>query len=111
MIQLPRRSVTRFFIPLIDVLTLLFCIFLLMPLIKPTDEEANAAEGSDAAASRQTKTPRKVSERSAEREREDLAQSRKERIKRLQENLFMRVLEIDADTGKLFYHDADRRQE
>ena len=33
MIQMPRRSVTRFFIPLIDVLILLFCIFLLMPLV------------------------------------------------------------------------------
>lgn len=32
MITLPRRSVTRFFIPLIDVLILLFCAFLLMPL-------------------------------------------------------------------------------
>lgn len=30
MIQMPRRNVTRFFIPLIDVLILLFCIFLLM---------------------------------------------------------------------------------
>ena len=30
MIRMPRRNVTRFFIPLIDVLILLFCIFLLM---------------------------------------------------------------------------------
>ncbi|MBM3996182.1 MAG: hypothetical protein FJ303_18825 [Planctomycetes bacterium] len=30
MLHMPRRSVTRFFIPLIDVLILLFCIFLLM---------------------------------------------------------------------------------
>src|SRR2546423_13314870 len=34
MIRLPRRSVTRFFIPLIDVLILLFCIFLLMPIVE-----------------------------------------------------------------------------
>ena len=33
MIVLPKRSVTRFFIPLIDVLILLFCIFLLMPFV------------------------------------------------------------------------------
>ena len=33
MISPPRRSVTRFFIPLIDVLILLFCIFLLMPFV------------------------------------------------------------------------------
>ena len=34
MIQMPRRSVTRFFIPLIDVMILLFCIFLLLPVFK-----------------------------------------------------------------------------
>ena len=33
MIASPRRSVTRFFIPMIDVLILLFCIFLLMPFV------------------------------------------------------------------------------
>ena len=44
MIQMPRRSVTRFFIPLIDVLTLLFCIYLLMPIVKP----AGAEETGDA---------------------------------------------------------------
>src|SRR5438067_2336535 len=41
MIRLPRRSVTRFFIPLIDVLTLLFCVFLLLPLAVPEDENAD----------------------------------------------------------------------
>src|SRR5207245_9644794 len=48
MIQFPRRSVTRFFIPLIDVLTLLFCIFLLMPMIKETGEAQESA-GTSAA--------------------------------------------------------------
>ena len=38
MLEMPRRSVTRFFIPLIDVLTLLFCIFLMMPAVKRTAE-------------------------------------------------------------------------
>ncbi|HEV3119748.1 MAG TPA: hypothetical protein VGY58_22000, partial [Gemmataceae bacterium] len=87
MIQLPRRSVTRFFIPLIDVLTLLFCIFLLMPLIKATDEDANAAEGLETAVSPPKKSAGKTPESRAERQREDVAQSRKERIRRLQENL------------------------
>ena len=40
MLHMPRRSVTRFFIPLIDVLTLLFCVFLVMPLAKGTGEDA-----------------------------------------------------------------------
>jgi len=34
MIRPPKRAVTRFFIPLIDVLILLFCIFLLMPFVE-----------------------------------------------------------------------------
>ena len=37
MIEMPRRSVTRFFIPMIDVLTLLFCIYLLMPMVSEAD--------------------------------------------------------------------------
>ena len=40
MIEMPQRSVTRFFIPLIDVLTLLFCIYLLMPVVEGTGEPA-----------------------------------------------------------------------
>src|SRR5262245_7278443 len=39
MIHMPRRSVTRFFIPLIDVLLLLFCIFLLMPFVTAEDAD------------------------------------------------------------------------
>src|SRR5437764_13258735 len=44
MIQLPHRSVTRFFIPLIDVLTLLFCIFLVMPLARSPEAGESDAE-------------------------------------------------------------------
>ena len=46
MIVLPRRSVTRFFIPMIDVLILLFCAFLLMPFSNRTDAgTASAGDG------------------------------------------------------------------
>jgi len=111
-IQLPRRSVTRFFIPLIDVLTLLFCIFLLMPLIKATGETQDAAgldqSLRDSSISKQAGTPERTK---LEQDGRDLERSRKERIKKLQENLYLRVLEIDADTGKLFYHDGERQRE
>jgi hypothetical protein len=43
MIEMPRRSVTRFFIPLIDVLTLLFCIYLLMPVVQEEGSEGTAS--------------------------------------------------------------------
>ena len=45
MIRLPQRSVTRFFIPMIDVLTLLFCIYLLMPIVDNADD--GESEGDD----------------------------------------------------------------
>ena len=48
MIQMPRRSVTRFFIPLIDVLTVLFGIFLLMPIVREkTEAECATARAGD----------------------------------------------------------------
>ena len=40
MVQMPHRSVTRFFIPMIDVLILLFSIYLLMPLASKSDAES-----------------------------------------------------------------------
>lgn len=42
MIERPKRSVTYFFVPLIDVLILLFCIFLLMPFVSTGETEADA---------------------------------------------------------------------
>jgi hypothetical protein len=113
MIELPRRSVTRFFIPLIDVLTLLFCIFLLMPLIKPledqdtpgqppatTPEGDNITEPKDAAELEQVR-----------KAQQELEKIRHDKIEALQQRLFLRVLEIDADTGKLFTYDGQQRWE
>ena len=49
MITMPSRSVTLFFIPLIDVLTVLFCIFLLMPVFNQAarEEDQTAPAASD----------------------------------------------------------------
>jgi hypothetical protein len=126
MIQFPRRSVTRFFIPLIDVLTLLFCIFLLMPMIEPTGEGQEAADASApdftlgehasrANAPRDTQQASQVNplrQQNRERlesakEREELERLRTEKIAVLQQRLFIRVLEIDPDTGKLFYREPE----
>jgi hypothetical protein len=116
MIQFPRRSVTRFFIPLIDVLTLLFCIFLLMPMIKESGEAQESTNSSDVPLGQEgqpapnaaalTKEPRPESGAVAG-EREALQQLRNEKIAVLQQRLFIRLLEIDADTGKLFYREPD----
>ncbi len=120
MIQLPRRSVTRFFIPLIDVLTLLFCIFLLLPLIKGGTQESDSG-GSNANAStsppvQTNPIPESVLDDQASRdrlrhEREELDQLRKAKIETLQNRLFIRVLEIDPDNGNLVYHEDNQRWE
>ena len=108
MIQMPRRSVTRFFIPLIDVLTLLFCIFLLMPLVKAPAEAGDEGRPGSADAERPDGT--KPHDDTPERLRAELEQLRKEKMQVLQQRLAVRVLEIDPASGKLYYHDPERAE-
>ncbi len=114
MIQMPRRSVTRFFIPLIDVLTLLFCIFLLMPLVKaPAESPAESRPGSADEIERLRRDVaqlRKERDETPEKLRAELDALRKEKAQALQDRLAVRVLEIDARTGKLYFHDPERTE-
>lgn len=89
MIAPPRRSVTRFFIPLIDVLTLLFCIFLLMPYVKPVPAAADPTAGSDETALLRREVEQLRARLTGERDRAVRQQA-------------VCVLEIDARTGRLF---------
>lgn len=113
MIELPRRSVTRFFIPLIDVLTLLFCIFLVLPLAKePDDHSEEVAALEERLRERENEVERL---RQAGRElpnelRDEIEKLRQEKGKALQKRLAVRVLEIDTDTGNLYYRDPERIQ-
>ena len=106
MIRKPHRSVTRFFIPLIDVLILLFCIFLLMPFVSKPDEGANPSEAPPAM--RDPSLPDDVEKLQQEL---SIALRRVEELKKQRANvgerLSVRVIEIAKDTGKLFYFDAD----
>jgi hypothetical protein len=113
-IRPPRRSVTRFFIPLMDVLILLFCIFLLMPYVKPVEGEAPDAATATRPGFAQTVTPPgnqsdNVTElnRTIERlqhERDRLLEQRGQVLKQLA----IRVLEIDPGNGRLYYYDPER---
>ena len=110
MIRPPHRSVTRFFIPLIDVLILLFCIFLLMPYVKPTD-----VEPADTAARAPVVTPAPdavaddVTRLRSELERAGIECDRlQERLDSVLKRLAIRVLEIDPNSGRLYYFDPDR---
>jgi len=110
MIQMPRRSVTRFFIPLIDVLILLFCIFLLMPLVK-AQPGSSEEKGAGSPTGGGEPAPRdQPGHETADRLRAELEQLRREKMQVLQQRLVVRVLEIDARTGKLFYHDPERAE-
>ena len=98
MIQLPRRSVTRFFIPLIDVMTLLFCIFLLLPVFRESEPD-NPDSQQTARDQRQRNLEVK-----AEKLEEELKVLRKRQAAPLDQRLAIRVLEIDPADGKLFYY-------
>jgi hypothetical protein len=116
MIRPPHRSVTRFFVPLIDVLILLFCIFLLMPYVKPVEGETPDPVPAGRPGFTQTGTPpgdqsanvaelnRKIEQLQLERER--LLEQRGQVLKQLA----IRVLEIDPGTGRLYYYDPERAE-
>jgi hypothetical protein len=116
MIQMPRRSVTRFFIPLIDVMTLMFCIYLLMPLMKSagSGEGSAAEENVDQLKAEIEKL--KVENAQLKRDREETPDQIKKELaelremkRKLLEDLAVRVLQIDPQDGKLTYYDGDKQ--
>ena len=126
MIELPKRSVTRFFIPLIDVLTLMFCIFLLMPVVKPVQEESGEPGSTGVKAApdpqRWARDRQELEmlrrERSQQQELKNFEQERaslqvqledlrNKKVEALQKRLAVRVLEIGSD-GRLFAYDSLR---
>lgn len=111
MIEMPRRSVTRFFIPLIDVMTLLFAIFLLMPVVEgpaPAEARGEAATASDRELDDLRQRVRQIDGTSlTERERQELETIRRAKVEELQKRLAIRVLEIEGATGKLMFYDPD----
>ena len=135
MIQMPRRSVTRFFIPLIDVMILLFCIFLLMPIFKdaqrggdadtlaPTEEAAELRSqnarldqerqrlGREVTGLEQEVRRLKMNPDEVAKQLAELDRLRKEKIKTLQNRLVIRVLDINPDTGKLYFYDPTKLDE
>ena len=110
MITPPRRAVTRFFVPLIDVLILLFCIFLLMPFVSGTPAPDPPADTK----AEPKKEPLPETVKDLQRE---LAEAR-ERVKRMEQTaqsrltdrLMVRVLHTDRKDGTLFYYDLDRQE-
>jgi hypothetical protein len=125
MIRMPQRSVTRFFIPLIDVLLLLFVIFLLMPIAneedlqKSQDSSKNLGEDVDylereiEALRDQLKRYAKLEPKLKELEelQEKLDRLEKLSRKNLQERVAFTIVDVDPKTGGLYYFDvADEKE-
>jgi hypothetical protein len=113
-LQPPKRSITRFFIPLIDVLILLFGIFLLMPFVSrpdpgvpdPTaDPDSPAAKSADDLRQKVLELELKL-----EKATQELARMQRDATNPAN-RMSVRVLEIDAGSGKLYYFDADNPTE
>lgn len=110
MIEMPQRSVTRFFVPMIDVLTLLLGIYLLMPIVKSGDRgdaEQRALEERNKQLQKELEAKGAGAELPAKL-REEIDKLRREKIEALRNRLAVRVLEVDAATGKLYYLDPGR---
>ncbi len=124
MIHMPRRSVTRFFIPLIDVLLLLFCIFLLMPFV--AEENSGVRERLESVEELQNRIKSLERQREEDRKKllalerlnESLAELEqlRARVKELSELKYKdlhknsRFIDIDADNGTIsYYHPKDRK--
>ncbi len=102
MIHPPRRSVTRFFVPFIDVLILLFCIFLLMPFVQSTAEPSLEKDSDENSFSQQ------AIRLQIEQQQNEIEQLRanlehiQTRSDRPQDRFAVKILEIDSGDGSLF---------
>ncbi len=124
MIHMPHRSVTRFFVPLLDVLLLLFCVFLLMPMA--TEESGAARESAEDQNARIASLEAMLSERTRDLQQyeqidpdvkkyatlkdyaklqEEFDRLQQEKVNFLKKHLIVRVLDINGENGELTYFD------
>lgn len=99
MIVLPRRSITRFFVPLIDVLVLFFCVFLFMPMVTQGDNPNGPSTSSS-----------NSSQPKSEPLLDEIARLRNKNTLDIQGQLSINVLEIDSKTGELLKRSAERKK-
>lgn len=123
MIEMPGRSVTRFFIPLIDVLLLLFCIFLLMPVFgeeEGSEGDSKARLSAEDLADSYESLKRELLRKTQDLQRieklqaslvkmdiimQELERLRKEKQQALLRPTYVRVLDVDGKTGDLSFFD------
>lgn len=121
MIRMPQRNVTRFIIPLIDVLILLFCIFLLMEFNSASQADEESEKVADVSFELENRT-KDLERRTKELQRfeelrpelaeldklkDDLERLRNASQKNLQQQAYVRLIDIDAKDGSIsFFDDA-----
>jgi hypothetical protein len=124
MIKMPHRNVTRFFIPLIDVLILLFCIFLLMDFnaeSKADLQMENVEDQSLEIARIEQDRVRLLAENHKSDELRPQLNKMAELLKRiadlekanqqnLQERSFFRIIDIDSKDGTISFYDETADQ-
>ncbi len=102
--KLVRRSVTFFFVPLIDVLILMFCIFLLLPIVSKPDSEKPGKEADGGLPTDVAELQQRVL--IAEKRVADLMADRAKEAERT----VVPVLQVDGKDGRLFYYDKSGPQ-
>lgn len=121
MIHMPHRSVTRFFVPLIDVLLLLFCIFLLMPIAdeeKLIDAKEKLIEQEGSQIMFKGELDRRIDELKQYEELkpklQEMAKLQQElqRLKdanrlSLQQRAYFQIIDIDGKKGAISYFDPN----
>jgi chromosome segregation ATPase len=124
MIVMPRRSVTRFFIPLIDVLLLLFVIFLLMPIANLEEMEERRQTALDLSETvdslerelqRRSAELHKLEEARGAADEIDKLRDEVERLRRgirdsLQQRAAFHIIDIDARPATSFTMTRAERQ-
>ena len=125
MIVMPRRSVTRFFIPLIDVLLLLFVIFLLMPIVNLEEFEKKRQTASDLGDTvdslerelvRRTLEVQKLEDARASADELDKLRVELEKLRQaaqqpLHKRTAIYIIDLDGKTGAISYYDAAQPQQ
>ncbi|HYV38475.1 MAG TPA: hypothetical protein VE988_22515 [Gemmataceae bacterium] len=108
MIRMPRRSVTRFFIPMIDVLTLLFCMFLLMPIIRENESYSQLDEFGENKSPDELRVELRKLYQEQDRVKTTLAELERKQKQFRQQMPYIKVIEISPADGSLSYFDTAR---
>lgn len=103
MIERPKKSVTRFFVPLLDVMILLFGMFMLMPFVSQPPETEEPKPETKAAPPETLPADVRELQMELQKVRREVERLKALSGTSLADRLSVKVLEIDPKDGKLYY--------